>query len=189
MEIAILGWGSLVWNPGQLPLASDWRKGGPVLSIEFSRISSNGRLTLVLDELNGVPVTTRYATSQSASLEVAIEDLRKREGTAKKWIGFVDTLTGQYSCSASNNPKVCRLIETWAIGHDYDAVVWTALPSNFSDKLDKPFSVARASQYLQSLSGEELERAQQYLCKAPEEVDTPLRRVFMKIQSGDSLGG
>lgn len=63
MRIAILGWGSLIWNPNGLPIRGDWQRGGPVLPIEFSRISSDERLTLVIDEQNGINVTTRYALS------------------------------------------------------------------------------------------------------------------------------
>jgi hypothetical protein len=44
MKIAIVGWGSLIWDPRDLHLAT------AILPIEFSRISDNGRLTLVVDE-------------------------------------------------------------------------------------------------------------------------------------------
>jgi hypothetical protein len=54
MKVLVLAWGSLVWDPGALRLASNWMEGGPVLPIEFSRISDDGRLTLVIDERHGV---------------------------------------------------------------------------------------------------------------------------------------
>ena len=44
MKIAILGWGSLVWDSRQLPHSGEWHTGGPVLPIEFSRVSKDGRL-------------------------------------------------------------------------------------------------------------------------------------------------
>ena len=50
MKIAILGWGSLIWNQNGLPVKGQWKKNGPVLPIEFSRVSRDGRLTLVIDE-------------------------------------------------------------------------------------------------------------------------------------------
>lgn len=34
-EIAFLGWGSLCWNPGSLPIAGEWRSGGPTLPLEY----------------------------------------------------------------------------------------------------------------------------------------------------------
>lgn len=60
MNITILGWGSLIWDQRDLPISGDWQLGGPALPIEFSRISRDGRLTLVIDECNGVAVSTSY---------------------------------------------------------------------------------------------------------------------------------
>ncbi len=42
MKIAILGWGSLIREPRGLPIDGEWQKDGPVLWIEFSRISQRG---------------------------------------------------------------------------------------------------------------------------------------------------
>jgi len=42
MKIAILGWGSLIKEPCELPIAGEWQKDGPLLWIEFSRISQRG---------------------------------------------------------------------------------------------------------------------------------------------------
>ena len=63
MAIAILGWGSLVWDPRDLPHYGPWRKEGPTLTIEFSRVSSDCRLTVVVDPVAGAPCPTRYAIS------------------------------------------------------------------------------------------------------------------------------
>ena len=39
-EIVVLGWGSLVWNPGDLMLKDGvWHEDGPPLPLEFSRVS------------------------------------------------------------------------------------------------------------------------------------------------------
>jgi hypothetical protein len=85
MTIAILGWGSLIWDRRDLPVSGEWQRGGPVVSIEFSRISKNseraGCLTLVIDEQHGTNVTTRFARSPRTNLDDAIADLRVREGT------------------------------------------------------------------------------------------------------------
>ena len=71
MAIAILAWGSLIWNPGSLHIVDGWRPGGPTLPIEFSRISDNGRLTLVIDEACGVPVPTCFALSMFDNVQEA----------------------------------------------------------------------------------------------------------------------
>jgi hypothetical protein len=95
MKIAILGWGSLVWDPRALRLTGHWMEGGPALPIEFSRISDNGRLTLVIDEAHGVDVPTRYARSALSDLDEAIVDLQKREGSSvRNRIGFIDIRSG-----------------------------------------------------------------------------------------------
>jgi len=38
-HILILGWGSLIWSPGELKTVGDWSLDGPTLPIEFSRIA------------------------------------------------------------------------------------------------------------------------------------------------------
>jgi hypothetical protein len=43
MKIAILGWGSLVWDPRELNVADEFNVVGPTLPIEFCRISGNQR--------------------------------------------------------------------------------------------------------------------------------------------------
>jgi hypothetical protein len=48
MQIAIIGWGSLIWCPGSLQMKSLWHRDGPILPIEYARISSGDRLTLVI---------------------------------------------------------------------------------------------------------------------------------------------
>jgi hypothetical protein len=71
VKIAILGWGSLISKPegdatiGQKPLriTGKFVPGGPSLPIEFSRISKDGRLTLVIDPIHGTPCDTFYAVS------------------------------------------------------------------------------------------------------------------------------
>ena len=173
MKIAILGWGSLIWDQRDLPTLGVWQKGGPVLPIEFSRISSDGRLTLVIDEKNGVPVKTRYAESGSGTLDQAIEDLRKREGTSKSMIGVV-------SQTIVNAKAGSDIIKAWALDNKWDGVIWTGLPSNFEDIKNVPFTKENGLTYLRSLAGEKRAQAWEYIDRAPEEVLTPLRQVLVE---------
>lgn len=167
MKIAILAWGSLVERPGTLKLASKWQLGGPTLPVEFSRRSQDDRLTLVIDADNGRPVPTQFASSGLTTLSAAIENLRQRENTSTGNIGFA-TRVGE-----SHRPT--DEITQWLGASEFDATIWTALPSNFSQRVGAPFSVERAVAYLRGLPSEAQHRAFDYFRIAPAAVMTPLR--------------
>ena len=91
-RIAILGWGSLLWDhqPEFDQQHHDWLLDGPRLKLEFSRISRSrrGALTLVIDPTNDELCPVAYALSKRQDPEDALCDLRFREGTTKKNIGY-----------------------------------------------------------------------------------------------------
>ncbi len=180
MRIAIFGWGSLIWDRRDLPITGDWQRGGPVLPIEFSRISDNGRLTLVIDERHGADVPTRFALSPCTNLDSAIADLRTREGTSSGRIGYVNLVRNtEREYARQQHPHACDAIKAWAQAQRLDAVVWTALPSNFEEVAHRPFSVEAAVLYLKALVEPAKSRALEYLQKAPPEVMTPVRTAAM----------
>lgn len=173
LRIVFLGWGSLIWDPRELPVVGDWQSGGPVLPIEFSRVSSGNRLTLVIDPDNGAPVPTQFVQSPRLKLSDAISDLQQREGMpSSKRIGFVDRSTGTQSARVD---AIATTIEEWAGARGIDAVVWTDLPPNFEERLGKKFSIETAASHVRGLTAEEFEGARRYLRAAPDEVETPLR--------------
>jgi hypothetical protein len=176
MRIAVLGWGSLIWDPRELPREGTWQEGGPILPIEFSRISSDSRLTLVIDPKNGAAVPTRFVLSPRADVEDAVSDLRTREGTTVDRIGFVNLADGHHRCNA--DPSAREKIQDWARSKGFEAVVWTDLYPNFEKEHSRhlPFSVENAETYLRELPKGVAIRARKYIQNAPEEVDTPLRR-------------
>ena len=47
MKIAFIGWGSLIKEPRELPIAGEWQSDGPKLWLEFSRISHKGKRAAV----------------------------------------------------------------------------------------------------------------------------------------------
>ena len=168
-RIAILGWGSLIWDQRELPTKGGWTENGPVLPLEFSRKSSDGRLTLVIDACNGRDASTRYAESTRDELEDAICDLMHREGTSRQNVGAVDRRK-----RPNSDPTNELRIWQWAVDQGFDFVIWTKLSPKVPDDWGG-FSVQRAEAYLRNLPTVCRARAREYIVKAPPEVKTPMR--------------
>lgn len=175
MQIAILGWGSLLWEDRpdfDKQHEPTWHLDGPELNIEFSRKSRSrqGALTLVVDDKNGSPTTVAWSLSTRERVEDAICDLRCREGTTDRNIGRI-CLTAD----SQVNPSASPVIAAWAKGKNLDAVVWTALQSNFEN-----FSVGAAIDHIKKLDPCGKAKAAEYVLRAPEFVQTPLRRALQQ---------
>jgi hypothetical protein len=177
LKISVLAWGSLVWNRGKLAIVGDFAPTGPRLPIEFCRVSRVGRLTLVIDETFGVPCIAYSASSVFDDLDAAIENLRDREGMPNsRGVGFTVADRGRQSAPASErHPHAVKIIAAWVNANGLDAAIWTALGSNFAEKTSEPFSVEAAIRYLESGSDEMRDAALDYIWRAPQEVQTPLR--------------
>lgn len=180
MEIAVLAWGSLIWNPAQLQVRDAFSEGGPALPIEFSRISKDGRLTLVIDETHGQACGTYFAMSAFTELDEARENLRVRENMEHvNGVGFVDLASGGVSQRAcQRHPHAITEISHWAVDRNFDAVIWTALAGNFPEKLDAEFGIEQAVSYLESLPPDSFALAAHYINSAPATVQTRLREIF-----------
>jgi len=63
----------------------------------------------------------------------------------------------------------------WAQGREIDVVVWTDLPSNFLEVCRTPFSVDTAMSHIASLPPEGKAKAAEYVWRAPDFIETPLR--------------
>lgn len=185
MKIAILGWGSLIWDKRDLPIVGDWQKDGPKLRIEFSRISKKGEragcLTLVIDERSEEESISLYAASPRTDLAQAIADLCAREGTSSDDIGFCEVAARRFAPNALNrHPKSCERICDWAAEKKYDVVVWTALARRFKDVVGIQFSPAAALNYLSGLPAPTKKKAFAYIHSAPEQTMTPFRRLLLE---------
>lgn len=180
-RIAILGWGSLIWEPRELETIGGWQMGGPVLPIEFSRVSNDGRLTLVVDEKNGVDVPTRYILSSRTDMAGAIENLRVREkAPSDRGIGIFDRSNELRNDHAMRSaPAAYSRISAWATEFAMDGVIWTAIPPRFLD--GKDFSVVAAVDYLAGLEEPIKAIALAYIRNAQPEVATPVRERVARL--------
>lgn len=179
-RIAILGWGSLLWDnrfPDFDAQRGPWLDDGPEVVLEFSRVSGtrNGALTLVIDPDHGVACRVAYAISKRDRLEDAINDLRIRESTPRRNIGFVLADGSRHrGRDCATREAVCE----WCTAKKFDAVVWTDLNSNFADTCGAPFSIDTATSHIQALEPEGKAKAAEYVWRAPQFVSTPLRAVL-----------
>ena len=182
MEIAVLGWGSLIWAPGDLPLASDWFEDGPNVPVEFARVSKDGRLTLVVHGTMELPVL--WAKLDVASLEEARRELGWREGCVK---GSNTTLMSRHigwwrPGEQSEDPKYSNghavSVSSWAKSKALDGVVWTALPPKWDEVNGKFPSKAEAVTYLSERAGKERDDAFVYIRNTPQQIKTPYRAAF-----------
>lgn len=175
MHIACLGWGSLVWDPRNLPVRGEWQQDGPPLPVEFVRQSSDGRLTLAIFE-DVTDVTTLWVEVSKNSLDEAVKNLGEREGNPSKnrgrhigvWREDVEYRDG----------GIKFRIGQWAVERDIDAVIWTALPPKFDGEDERAPTVAEAAGYLSGLEGEIRKRAEEYVRRAPPQIRTEYRQRF-----------
>ncbi|MDE0680075.1 MAG: hypothetical protein OXI11_07665 [Gammaproteobacteria bacterium] len=166
-NIACLGWGSLIWDPRNLPIQRSWFNDGPLIPVEFARQSKDDRITLVISP-DARPVRSLWTLMDSDSLEVAKERLRQRERTKLKYID--DWSRGRPS------PPTIPMLSEWAHARNVDAAIWTALPQGLNgDDNEKP-GVEDVLKHLRALSGTARDNAEQYIRRAPRQIDTAYRR-------------
>ncbi|MEX2519150.1 MAG: hypothetical protein WD969_07465 [Paracoccaceae bacterium] len=184
-RIAIIGWGSLIWDLDDLAprVEGAWlMRAGPVLPFEFSRISPKRKLALAvcLDADRGAPCPTNAILSTRDDIHQAAEDLRARErAQAVERIGAFCARTG---FRRSRIAEVGAAAADWCRATGAAGAVWTDLESNFEVMKGAPFSVAAGIAYLETLEGESLTEAVRYIENAPETTRTPLR---MALEGND----
>jgi len=176
MKIAVICWGSLYWDKGNLGTTGNWKNDGPSLKLEFCRLSSFGkskeRVTLALSDMGDLCVT--YWDLMAASdLKAARKNLKDREGCPMGDIHFF---------SRNQNPlsNVDKQMETWLADHlEVDAVIWTGLTSNWSKYRSGHFTAQDFIQYLNSKKDSIVE-IKHYFEKVPAQLQTTGREVFNK---------
>lgn len=178
-HIAVLGWGSLIWCPGSLLMKSAWRPDGPRLPIEFARISSDNRLTLVIHD-GSADQPTYWVVSGCETREAACENLRIREGRPdREHIHYV----GRNPAVSRGPENIINRVREWLTPReDIEAVIWTGLPSNWQKKRHCGFTPEDAVRFIDELEANRenakatYERAREYITHAPDLVDTDVRQ-------------
>jgi len=170
MKIAFIGWGSLIWNPGGLRIKSKWFNDGPYLPVEFTRISNDNRVTLIIDE-EATPIQTLWALANTQIIEDAKESLRDREG--------VNNVRLISSIGINDEPKnkTEKVIQKWLTDQALDYAVWTGL--SFSKKTgNRRPSIGEIINHLQNITPSEKLAAENYVRKAPTQVQTNFRKAI-----------
>lgn len=175
--LACVGWGSLVWRSGRLPLAGRWRPNGPKLPVEFARESDDGRVTLVA--VPGQPTSpTLWAPLDLGDLEAAIRLLRRRERARSGTIGAWAADRAVAGREPSRSEEVAGSIARWAGERGLTGVVWTDLPPRFRGEAGRVPSRDEVLYHLSSLRGAPRVRAERYVRRAPRQIRTPYREAI-----------
>jgi hypothetical protein len=177
---AIIGWGSLIWDPENIAphIRGEWAMGGgPVLPMEFTRVSAkrNKALAVCLDAVHGVGCITNAIASVRDQIGPVVTDLARRERAPEHHIGAICLASG---FANGSSPQMIADVRKWCLAGGWTGAVWTDLPSNFSEDQGQDFTVPRAIAYLRGLTGDSLDQAVSYIEQAPAATDTPLRRAL-----------
>jgi hypothetical protein len=177
MQIAVIAWGSLLWKPGPLKLASGWHPGGPLLPLEFVRNSEDTpELALALCE-GARMCPTYWAYLDAPDVPLARAMLREREKidpAHPEWVGTVPA-------SAEVNTPMAGRIEAWRRDKAIDAVVWTAVPARFAGSEGRVPSAQEVLHWLATRTGDERAAAEHYIRRTPAHIDTRYRRLIEAV--------
>lgn len=115
---------------------------------------------------------------EAVDLRAAKSDLATREGVKEKdiekSIGFWEAASGKSYGAAEND------IAHWAPTKGLDAVVWTSLEIGLKDKRDTLPSIDDILECLRKLPHAQGKLAEEYIRKAPPQIDTEYRRRIAK---------
>jgi hypothetical protein len=174
--IACIGWGSLIWDSRNLDVDGNWRADGPALPVEFARQSSNGRITLVI--VQGVaPVPTLWSTFNTHNVAGAREALRQREGVFRS---HADDFIACWRQGENPTSEPNATISAWAANKELEAVVWTNLRPTFAGTDGRVPTEVEVIAYLRALGGQERTLAEEYVRRAPRQIDTAYRRAIAR---------
>jgi len=155
-------------------VSSPWESDGPQVHIEFLRISDHrkGRVTLVLDA-SAAAVTSLWARMTATDLATARESLRVREGVPTSNMARD---IGVW-CRGDTSPRLIPNLSEWSQSKRLNAVVYTNLGQNFRRDGQLP-TAEEVAGYLRNLKGVIRDQAEEYVRKAPRQINTAYRRAI-----------
>jgi hypothetical protein len=175
MQIACLGWGSLVWDPGSLPIQGNWQCDGPFLPLEFARQPSDDRITIVIADVPD-QVQSLWALLTSRSVDAARQALARRESIS----GNIESAIGYWINNGKSGHDKVAAIGQWGADKALDAVVWVVLKPGFRETRGIMPTETEVVDFLRSLRGDRSEVAKRYICNAPAQINTRYRRRIEK---------
>lgn len=175
LTIGCIGWGSLVWDPRDLPVRSAWFDDGPWLPVEFARQSANGRITLVICGVEH-RVRAYWSVLAVSDLETAKTAFAAREGIKARYVeqhvGFWEAATGR------SNGAAATTIAQWAQVKALDAVLWANLPIGFIGRRGRVPPATEILDYLRTLPPHPGTLAREYIRRTPSQINTQYRRLI-----------
>lgn len=183
MKIVCIAWGSLLWKPGALKLASAWQPGGPRMPLEFTRNSDDSdELALVIDE-SAALMPTCWAELATGELGSAVGELRQREKISTdhpEWVGI--------AFRAPNESGDAR-VSAWLATQAFDAAIWTALPPKYRGIDGCAPTVEEAVSLLAGMRGQRQKFAEDYIRQVPAAIRTAYRQRFEQELGWTAVSG
>ena len=160
-NIHLLGWGSLIWDQGSLKTLNKWKTTDFTLPLEFSRISSDNRLTLVIDN-NGKNNNVFHKQLDYTDINSAINNIAIREKTNPKNIAYINLVHNKMRLCGLSYKYVITIIN-WMKKNKINAIIWTGLRENWNTKTKIKFSNKNAYIYYKNLNKKERKNAFNYI--------------------------
>ena len=174
LSICVLGFGSLLEHQysdatcAELQVSTPFAPTGFCLPINLTQIVGKGgpyeHLSLVIDSDAPTNEPVYYAVHKFKSLSHAIRNLKERENTKTKNIGYFNVNNGRFRARVH---EILPTLKDFCIKNYFDAVIWTDSAPNFRFNAKSPdHSSIQIQKYLKARP-RVLSRTQEYLRKLP----------------------
>lgn len=179
--VTFIGWGSLLWNYDTLKIIDTWKHTTSLkLPLEFSRISMDGRMTLVIDKINGLDNGIYYGDSEIEDVNLAINILKKREKTVSANIAYFNLKNNKFRFN-NTPPEIAKRILQWGVKNNKSAIIWTDINNNWKEIRGVNYSIENAMEYFEEQDINTRMRIIVYIYGATIEagIKTPFSRIFI----------